>query len=115
MSEEKKPAPPRGTPQGVSATYSAASMAAAEKPLATASTDGAIPVALVRFDRAFQYPGEPARDMARTERMGNGAGTEVVYLPALAHFRITYTNPHDPKRSGVAYVPTSRVLCWEPA
>lgn len=110
---DKKPAPPRPVPAGP--TMDAATIArAADRKVAISGLVETIPVALVRFDRAIQYPGKGQSndDSAKTVTMANGNSWTVDYLPALRHFRIT----HEDKVKGtkVGYVPVERALSWEP-
>ena len=103
--EDKKPAPPRPAP----------TPAAKEAPPAP-KVDG-IPVALLRFERAIQYPGRGSDSQVKTEKATNGQTWTVDYLPNIRHFRIVHTNPSHQKpelRRVVGYVPECRALSWEP-
>lgn len=77
-----------------------------------------VPVALVRFDRALQYPGKQSEQHAKTEQEpAKGPPTrswQVEFIAAIRQFRITFTDHAKGAAPKIGYVPECRVLTWEP-
>lgn len=72
-----------------------------------------VPVALVRFDRAIQYPGRQSDTHCKTERLSNGQTWSVEFISAHRLFKITWCDPAR-KVVKIGFVHESRAMSWEP-
>lgn len=110
--EDKKPVK---TEQQMTEEMYARARARARAEEATDAEAKCIPVSVVQFDRALQFPGSSSATCATSKEQTNGTSLRVEYLPALQHFRLAYTDKNRPDKSGVGYVWIGRALSWEPA
>ena len=78
-----------------------------------------VPVKIVRFDRAVDYPGSQPSERAKTttqaERTARPEGPtwDVEFLAPVRQFRITFTDKSR-NRCEVGFISESRSLGWEP-
>lgn len=112
--EDRKPVPPRTEQEMTKEMYERARARARAEELTDAEAK-CIPVSVVQFDRALQFPGSSSATCATSRDHNNGTRLRVEYLPALQHFRLAFTDDNRPEKSGVGYVWIGRALSWEPA
>lgn len=75
-----------------------------------------IPVALLRFVRPLQVPGQQSGDSVKAETLANGRRWEIEFIPQMRHHKITFFDAERQKDGpDVGFVHEVHVLSWKPA